>query len=491
MKTIKVIFPLLCLFVCFSNLTNCGIKPTVQASTVNPEDLEDEIAEKKKKIKELDKDLEDLKEDIDDLEDKEDDLEDEEEELDEREEELEERIRELERTPDGQRQRELAEKRAELEQVKARRDQINTELTNIRNQINTKTAKVVSLSKEKLTAIVREAEAEKKLAEAHKKLAVEVYENAKELVLQAEGLSATGLSSDILAHRTNARSALNDAEAHKDDAVTKAGEAVTAYNDANTAKNSIDDDSTLAQIESAIRTAETKRDLAETKAGEVEQAYEDTDDDADIAKTKAKAFITGVNTRVRSERDTAIQERDNARQQTETQAISALQSATGTTLRALGAGCPSNNWNDPNTATVLTGTLSRLKFKNLVFDKTSSPAKGSNNPTQDIIHKLDFSSASSITIWIKESVMSYFASTTYKWYLYAENGGESPKVEFDPSSVTADGGFYKFTKTYSRNPFFDSYGNGFGRASDLNERGMGYVFIFAIGKTGECWSVTK
>ena len=49
-----------------------------------------------------------------------------------------------------------------------------------------------------------------------------------------------------------ANSALSDAEDDRDTTRTKASEAQTAYNDANTAKNGIDDDSTLAQIESAI-----------------------------------------------------------------------------------------------------------------------------------------------------------------------------------------------------------------------------------------------
>ena len=311
MKTLRLLFPLLCLFVCFSNLTNCGIKPTVQASSVNPEDLEDEIAEKKKKIKELDKDLEDLKEDIDDLEDKEDDLEDEEEELDEREEELEERIRELERTPDATRQRELEEKRAELERVKARRDQINTDLTNIRNQINTKTAKIKQLSRRKLEAIVAEAEAENKLAQAHKERAENAYDNAKVLVDRANGLSNVPTEANSR-DKPAANSALSDAEDDRDTTRTKASEAQTAYNDANTAKNGIDDDSTLAQIESAITTAETKRDLAETKAGEADTSADATVTHADEAIAKANIVIEAVRANTEHQRDIAREQRRTA-----------------------------------------------------------------------------------------------------------------------------------------------------------------------------------
>ena len=297
----------------------CVPRQAVQASSVNPEDLEDEIAEKKKKIKELDKDLEDLKEDIDDLEDKEDDLEDEEEELDEREEELEERIRELERTPDATRQRELEEKRAELERVKARRDQINTDLTNIRNQINTKTAKIKQLSRRKLEAIVAEAEAENKLAQAHKERAENAYDNAKVLVDRANGLSNVPTEANSR-DKPAANSALSDAEDDRDTTRTKASEAQTAYNDANTAKNGIDDDSTLAQIESAITTAETKRDLAETKAGEADTSADATVTHADEAIAKANIVIEAVRANTehqrniaREQRRTAEGERDTAR----------------------------------------------------------------------------------------------------------------------------------------------------------------------------------
>ena len=499
MKTIKVILPLLCLFICFSNLTNCGIKPTVQASSVNPEDLEDEIAEKKKKIKELDKDLEDLKEDIDDLEDKEDDLEDEEEELDEREEELEERIRELERTPDATRQRELEEKRAELERVKARRDQINTDLTNIRNQINTKTAKIKQLSRRKLEAIVAEAEAENKLAQAHKERAENAYDNAKVLVDRANGLSNVPTEANSR-DKPAANSALSDAEDDRDTTRTKASEAQTAYNDANTAKNGIDDDSTLAQIESAITTAETKRDLAETKAGEADTSADATVTHADEAIAKANIVIEAVRANTEHqrniareqrrtaerERDTARNERDEAR---ENLAIANLENEASVTLNAYSGSCPSDNDNGQGEGeTYLTGKLSNFKTHNrssVVFDKTTS--KGSDTPSQDIIHKLDLSSSSQVTVWVKESVIpSHFAGSNYKWFLYSVNGGTAPKIELNPSSVTPSGGFYKFNNiSYTKNSFF----NGARSNSELNS--YGFDVVFAIGRTGKCWSVTK
>ena len=176
--------------------------------------------------------------------------------------------------------------------------------------------------------------------------------------------------------------------------------------------------------------------------------------------------------------------------QTEAQAKTALESATGTTLNAFGSGCPSNNWNDDDSIDKLTGSLSLFKFtsSNYVFQK---PCTGCNTRDQDIIHKIDFSNDTEATIKIKESTqINFFAGSDYKWYLYASTSNEAPKIEFNPSSATGQpsGGFYTLTATYNRNEFFGDRNYNI-PASNL--RTTGAVIVFAIGKSGECWSVVK
>ncbi len=173
--------------------------------------------------------------------------------------------------------------------------------------------------------------------------------------------------------------------------------------------------------------------------------------------------------------------------QTEAQALATLASDTSSTLHAYENDCPANNWDDPNTANKLTGNLARFHFASYVYDKTTNPVKGSDNKNQDIIHKLDVSSETEITVWIKASHMTFFAGSNYRWFLYTD-AGEAPKVELNPSGTSPDGGFYRFTETYNgdRDAFFGST-----TPSANSLQTAGYWFVFAIGRTGQCWSVDK
>ena len=181
----------------------------------------------------------------------------------------------------------------------------------------------------------------------------------------------------------------------------------------------------------------------------------------------------------------------------EQDAIDALESATGTTLTLYSGGdCPANNWDDGDPldphavgSNKLNADFNTIRFNNRVFDKTTTPEKGSDSPDQDIIHKLDVSNENQAVIWIKASHMTFFAGSAYRWYLYSKNAGEAPKIELNPSSVSVNDRFYRFTESYTRALFLS--GDSFFDPSVATLSSGGDDLVFAIGKAGKCWSVRK
>ena len=86
--------------------------------------------------------------------------------------------------------------------------------------------------------------------------------------------------------------------------------------------------------------------------------------------------------------------------------------------------------------------------------------------------------------------MTFFVGSDYRWYLYVRTYNSTPPIEFNPSSVSASGGFYRITGvTYHRNAFFGDRNILNYQASEL--RSSGVKLFLAIGKTGKCWSVVK